>query len=85
MSLKNTAEEHRGWQQPHHLKEENAMIKEMFQSAIFATYEGKTVTAAFRNGTRATYTASMIDMLASDPGTEWIMDDETGELIYLDA
>ena len=52
-------------------------------STLFGKYTGKTYTARFRNGQSATFTASVVADLKSDPCTVDIMDNETGEIIYI--
>ena len=42
-----------------------------------------TITVTWTNGTRATYSANMLDMLRTDPAALDIQDDETGELVYI--
>lgn len=51
-------------------------------SAILALDAGKTYTVKFQNRQPATYTEYIIEEIKNDPETEWIMDDDTGELIY---
>lgn len=51
--------------------------------AIGATAPAHTVTVTWTNGTRATYSAMMLDMLRTDPAALDIQDDETGELVYI--
>ena len=42
-----------------------------------------TITVTWANGTRATYSAAMLDMLKTDPAALDIQDDDTGEIIYI--
>ena len=42
-----------------------------------------TITVTWTNGTRATYSAAMLDLLRTDPAALDIQDDETGELVYI--
>lgn len=51
--------------------------------AIGAPTPAQTVTVTWTNGTRATYSAAMLDMIRTDPATLDIQDDDTGELIYI--
>ena len=51
--------------------------------AIGAQAPAQTITVTWANGTRATYSANMLDMLRTDPAALDIQDDETGELIYI--
>lgn len=52
-------------------------------STLFGKYNGKTYTARFRNGQSATFTAAVVADLKADPFTVDIMDNDTGELIYI--
>ena len=54
----------------------------LFAAAIGSTYSGPTVRAYFDNGTSATYPARSLQMLSTDPGTEMIVDESTGEILY---
>ena len=51
--------------------------------AIRAPAPAHTVTVTWTNGTRATYSAGMLDMLKTDPAALDIQDDTTGELVYI--
>lgn len=51
--------------------------------AIGAPAPAHTVTVTWANGTRATYSAAMLDMLRTDPAALDIQDDTTGELVYI--
>ena len=51
-------------------------------TAIAALDQGETIVAHFRDGREATYNKYMLELLASDPLTEWIASAETGELYY---
>lgn len=51
--------------------------------AIGAPAPAQTVTVTWANGTRATYSADMLDMIRTDPAALDIQDDETGELVYI--
>jgi hypothetical protein len=42
-----------------------------------------TITVTWVNGTRATYSANMLDMIRTDPAALDIQDDDTGELLYI--
>ena len=42
-----------------------------------------TITVTWTNGTRATYSANMLDLLRTDPAAIDIQDDTTGELVYI--
>ena len=48
-----------------------------------ATAPAHTVTVTWANGTRATYSAAMLDILKTDPAALDIQDDDTGEIIYI--
>lgn len=54
-------------------------------ASIMAPAPAQTVTVSWSNGTRATYSASMLDMLRTDPAALDIQDDSTGELLYIKA
>ncbi len=43
----------------------------------------KTITAYFRNGRAVTYTTAILELLKTDPDVAYIMDDETGEVLYI--
>lgn len=43
----------------------------------------QTVTVTWSDGTRATYSADMLDLLRTDPAALDIQDDTTGELVYI--
>jgi hypothetical protein len=53
---------------------------------LFANVFGKTnatqIIVQFKNGQSATYTTNILNLLKSDPDTEYIINAETGELIY---
>lgn len=51
--------------------------------AIGAPAPAHTITVSWANGTRATYSAAMLDMIRTDPAALDIQDDTTGELIYI--
>ena len=51
--------------------------------AIGADAPAQTVTVTWANGTRATYSAAMLDLLRTDPAALDIQDDATGEIIYI--
>lgn len=51
--------------------------------AIGAPAPAHTITVTWTNGTRATYSATMLDLLRTDPAALDIQDDETGELVYI--
>ena len=42
-----------------------------------------TITVTWANGTRATYSAGMLDLLKIDPAALDIQDDTTGEIVYI--
>ena len=54
-----------------------------FSRAIYGNAPAHTVTVTWTNGTRATYGAHMTDLLKTDPAALEIMDNETGEIIYM--
>jgi hypothetical protein len=67
-------------------KEEHTMqnpITAAIIGAIGAPAPAQTVTVSWANGTRATYSANMLDMLRTDPAALDIQDDTTGELVYI--
>lgn len=43
---------------------------------------GPKITAYFENGTNATYSGYMIDLLKTDPAIEFITSAETGEILF---
>lgn len=51
--------------------------------AIGAPAPAHTITVTWTNGTRATYSANMLDMIRTDPAALDIQDDDTGELVYI--
>ena len=51
--------------------------------AISAPAPAHTITVTWTNGTRATYSAAMLDLLRADPAALDIQDDETGEMVYI--
>lgn len=55
---------------------------EILNALFNATETGKTYTVKFKDRQPATFYEYIIDELKNDPLTEWIMDNETGELIY---
>ena len=55
---------------------------EILNALFNATETGKTYTVKFKDRQPATFYEYIIDELKKDPATEWIMDNETGELIY---
>ena len=52
-------------------------------ASIGAPAPAHTVTVTWSNGTRATYSAGMLDTLRTDPAALDIQDDTTGEMIYI--
>ena len=52
-------------------------------STLFGKYNEKTYTAHFRNGQEGTYTAAVLSDLKTDSFVVDIMDNETGEIIYI--
>ena len=54
-----------------------------FIRAIYSKAPAHTVTVTWMNGNRATYSAHMADLLKTDPAALEIMDNETGEIIYI--
>ena len=55
---------------------------EILNALFNATETGKTYTVKFKDRQPATFYEYIIGEIEKDPATEWIMDDETGELIY---
>lgn len=51
--------------------------------AITAPAPAHTVTVTWANGSRATYSADMLDLLRTDPAALDIQDDTTGEMVYI--
>ena len=51
-------------------------------SAIGNHNNGPKITAHFANGTSATYSGYMIDLLKTDPEIEFITSAETGEILF---
>ena len=58
-------------------------ITEAIIDSMAAQAPAHTVTVTWANGTRATYSANMLDMLKTDPAALDIQDDETGEMVYI--
>ena len=54
-----------------------------FINAIYNNTNAKTITAHFTDGTQATYTTAIIDLLKSDNAIECITDNTTGECLYI--
>lgn len=52
-------------------------------ASIGAPAPAQTVTVTWANGTRATYSADMLDLLRTDPAALDIQDDSTGEMVYI--
>ena len=52
-------------------------------ASIGAPAPAQTVTVTWANGTRANYSADMLDALKTDPAALDIQDDSTGEIIYI--
>lgn len=42
----------------------------------------KTITAYFKNGRAVTYTTAILELLKTDAGIDYIIDNETGEVLY---
>lgn len=61
----------------------NNPITEAITEAITGRAPAHTITVTWGNGTRATYSANMLDMLRTDPAALDIQDDNTGEIIYI--
>lgn len=61
----------------------NNPITEAITEAITGRATAHTITVTWGNGTRATYSANMLDMLRTDPAALDIQDDNTGEIIYI--
>lgn len=53
-----------------------------FASEIFKTKAGAPIVAGFKNGSTANYTSNIFNLLATDPDVEYIIDAETGEVLY---
>lgn len=51
--------------------------------SITAPAPAHTVTVTWANGTRATYSANLLDLLRTDPAALDIQDDSTGEMVYI--
>lgn len=54
-----------------------------FIKAVCNNTNAKTITAHFTDGTQATYTTAIFDLLKSDIAIECITDSDTGEVLYL--
>ena len=54
-----------------------------FIQAICSNTNAKTITAHFTDGTQATYTTAIFDLLKSDIFVESITDSDTGEVLYI--
>ena len=67
--------------------EETAQHADDITAAIIdsmtAPAPAQTITVTWANGTRATYSAAMLDLLKTDPAALDIQDDTTGELVYI--
>lgn len=58
-------------------------MKDLFVAAIFGNYNGPTITADFYDGRpAASYPAAALDMLKTESGIRWIVDDESGEILH---
>lgn len=58
-------------------------MKDLFTAAIFGKYNGPTISAEFYDGRpAASYPVAALDMLKTDRGIRWIVDDETGEILH---
>jgi len=44
--------------------------------------EWRGITAKFRSGQEANYTMHVFWLLSTDPDVEWVIDSETGEVLY---
>lgn len=64
------------------LKQNNNDISNLFIKSLF-TKDNKTVTAYFKNGLQAqySYNIEMIELLKSDNEIDYIINNETGEVI----
>lgn len=52
-------------------------------ASIGAPAPAQTVTVTWSNGSRATYSADLLDLLRTDPAALDIQDDTTGEMVYI--
>lgn len=65
------------------MKRNNALdIPAAILDAILALDTGKKYLVKFQDRKPAVYYEYIIEELAKDPACEWIMDQETGEIIY---
>ena len=53
-----------------------------FMNALNTETETDLIIVKFRNGREVTYTAAIRDLLATSGEVAWIIDAETGELLY---
>lgn len=49
---------------------------------VFSDHNAKPITVKFKNGQIANYTTNILELLKRDTDTEYIMDSETGEIIF---
>lgn len=57
-------------------------MKNDFTRAIFGKTSAKEIIAYFKNGQNATYTMEIFNALKTDNAIEFIIDAETGEILY---
>ena len=59
-------------------------LEEMFEKSIFTNTKAEdTIDVVFKGGYRATYTKLFLDEHKEDPETEMIIDNASGEIIYV--
>lgn len=49
---------------------------------VLNRHSGQKITAHFRDGSSATYTVAVLDLLKSDPSVYAVTDGSTGEVIF---
>ena len=58
-------------------------FKNDWLSACFGSNNGPTIDVKFNHHSEPDiFSKSMLSMLVTDPGVEWITDNETGEVLY---
>lgn len=60
-------------------------IKELFEQAVLAspTPKAETIDVTFKNGSDGTFTKRFLNEMMTDPMVSRIIDNATGEIIYL--
>lgn len=57
-------------------------INDLFINSIFGKNAAESIAVTFKNGSTADYSTDIFSLLVSDPATDEIISNETGELYF---